>query len=300
MPIDLAHWRQLLSHHFAAVHTGSAPGSSFSGELEAHPVGEVEVYRVATTEHFVERSRQLIGDQSPRDIKIYAQFNGQAIISQGERSCHLGPGDMTIFAAHRPYVVRFPGPQEGVLLKFPATLVPTAESTVSDCAATVMSAHSDMGAIAFPGLKALSHPGHKLSAHAVELLLELIVHGFANNPDVHSVGRTDPLVERATALIEEHLADPELGVSMLAAALFVSPRYLQKKFAAQGTTISTVVRSMRLHRVRRDLTDPALREMSIHEIAQRHGIGDASHLSRTFKREFGLSPRQFRLSAVGR
>lgn len=60
--------------------------------------------------------------------------------------------------------------------------------------------------------------------------------------------------------------------------------------------IAAYVRKQRLARVLRDLasTTPALRALSIGEIASRHGFESDAHFSRLFKSVFGLSPSEAR------
>jgi AraC-like DNA-binding protein len=114
-------------------------------------------------------------------------------------------------------------------------------------------------------------------------------------------GRDEPRAAPAPALlaqvkvhIERNLGDPRLGPASIAAALYVSPRYLHRIFRAEGCTVSEWIRRARLERCRRDLADPALARETILAIAARWGMPDSAHFSRVFKAAYGCSPREFR------
>jgi hypothetical protein len=62
---------------------------------------------------------------------------------------------------------------------------------------------------------------------------------------------------RIHAFIEQHLGDADLTPGLVAAAHYISVRYLYRLFEAQGTTVATWIRHRRLEGCRKDLADPA-------------------------------------------
>jgi AraC-like DNA-binding protein len=98
--------------------------------------------------------------------------------------------------------------------------------------------------------------------------------------------------------IEERLADPDLRPDAIAAAHYVSTRRLQKLFKADGVTVTDWIRQRRLAACRRDLGDPALAGHTILAIATRWGLTNPAHFSRSFRAEYGCSPREFRAMHV--
>ena len=109
-------------------------------------------------------------------------------------------------------------------------------------------------------------------------------------------GRRAGVLHRVAQTIERRLAEPELSLTDVAAANGMSVRNLQKLFETFEKTFSTYVRSRRLERCRDDLASPLLGQLSISEICYRWGFTDPAYFSRTFRDEFGVSPREFRRS----
>jgi AraC-like DNA-binding protein len=95
-------------------------------------------------------------------------------------------------------------------------------------------------------------------------------------------------------LIEERLGDPELSPRSIAAAQFISVRYLHKLFETQQTSAADWIRQRRLERCARDLVDPALAGAPIGTIGARWGITNQAHLSRLFRARYGVSPSDYR------
>ncbi|MEU5261475.1 helix-turn-helix domain-containing protein [Amycolatopsis sp. NPDC021455] len=51
--------------------------------------------------------------------------------------------------------------------------------------------------------------------------------------------------------------------------------------------------------MRAQLADPALARRPVASLAAEWGIAEASHFSKLFRAEFGVSPREFRAAALG-
>lgn len=99
------------------------------------------------------------------------------------------------------------------------------------------------------------------------------------------------LVARAQAMILAGLSDP-LSVEALAREVGTNRQTLNQQFQNQlGLSVHTYRRQQRLRRAKKLLTEAGL---SIKSIATEVGYRHAADLSTVFKREFGLSPSQWR------
>lgn len=82
----------------------------------------------------------------------------------------------------------------------------------------------------------------------------------------------------------------------LAAELHMSSRTLMRKLKARGTSYQELIDGVRKERAQWFLTHTGY---PIEAIAEKLGYLDTSNFSRTFRRWFGVSPKEFRVSARG-
>lgn len=156
-----------------------------------------------------------------------------------------------------------------------------------------------------PALSSISVAPDRFGYMAAKLLDELIlrpdrpsrsvtVKGIPNVAERGSTLGTNPhghLVERAIAYIRRHATDG-IGPNDVAMHLRISRRLLDLRFSQteQGTVLSAIS-GCRLEAVRKMLEDTSL---TIDRISQNCGYGSPNHLMKVFKREFGLSMRDYR------
>lgn len=105
---------------------------------------------------------------------------------------------------------------------------------------------------------------------------------------------------RICQAIEAHLDDSELTPAQIAEKLHMSARYVQKLFQQAGSSFTRHVRQRRLERCRLDLASWNHRHLSICDICFRWGFNDAAHFSRSFRADFGTSPRAYRRQALAK
>jgi transcriptional regulator GlxA family with amidase domain len=103
-------------------------------------------------------------------------------------------------------------------------------------------------------------------------------------------------VDAAVAVMRRNIEVP-VPLSAIAASAGLTQRALEAAFrAALGRAPQAVYRGLRLRNARRLVVETS---MSIAEIAARCGYADASAMTRAFRGEFGVSPREMRRSAAG-
>jgi AraC-like DNA-binding protein len=103
---------------------------------------------------------------------------------------------------------------------------------------------------------------------------------------------------RIHAFIEQHLGDADLAPGLVAAAHYISVRYLYRLFEAQGETVAAWIRHRRLEGCRKELADPAFSAAPVSSVAARWGLPDSAHFSRLFRRTYGLPPAEYRRACL--
>ncbi|MFE4229212.1 helix-turn-helix domain-containing protein [Arthrobacter sp. NPDC056886] len=103
----------------------------------------------------------------------------------------------------------------------------------------------------------------------------------------------DTLFRRIMDYVRLHLLDPGLSAAGIAHAHDISVRYLYVILARESLSLGAWIREQRAHHAAGLLTDSA-HNLSIADIAYRTGYADQAHFSRSFRRWYGTSPREWR------
>jgi AraC-like DNA-binding protein len=142
--------------------------------------------------------------------------------------------------------------------------------------------------------------GARLGAAVLDLITVALAARLDRTEDVPPDTRQRALLQHIYAFIEARLTDPALSPGSIAAAQFISVRYLHRLFESEQTTVADWIRQRRLERCRRDLADPALRAEPVGAIAARWGLTNPAHFSRLFRAAYGAPPRAYRDHMVRR
>ncbi|MFD2100610.1 alpha/beta fold hydrolase [Flagellimonas iocasae] len=101
----------------------------------------------------------------------------------------------------------------------------------------------------------------------------------------------DSFLENVLEIIDMHLGDEAFGVEMLCREIGVSERQLQRKLkAVTNKSPIQLISSVRLHRAKELMLE---NKHNVAEIAYQTGFSNPSYFSKSFKREFGLTPSTF-------
>jgi AraC-like DNA-binding protein len=92
--------------------------------------------------------------------------------------------------------------------------------------------------------------------------------------------------------------DPELSLGAVAAAVECSPNYLTQRFTqVVGHHMHGYIVALRVDRACRELL---VTDRPIKQVALESGFRDTAALSRTFHRQVGVSPSEYRRIFAGR
>lgn len=115
--------------------------------------------------------------------------------------------------------------------------------------------------------------------------------GVVQRQSTDTTAVSDPLVSGALRFIREHAAEPIQVIDLLR-AMHVSRRKLEHQFMrVLGTTPAAEIRNARIERTKRLLVES---DLPISAIARQAGFNHTEVLIRTFRREVGMPPGEFR------
>jgi AraC-like DNA-binding protein len=261
-------------------------------DLDAFRVAEI-----AGNPHAVERTPGKVRSQPKDATFVSMMIDGDAFFYHSGGCLTLRPSDTVVYDTDQPYLFGFGSSMHQLLVDIPRELDERCEFPLRS-----------RGPVLVPG----DDPGAAgTSARALRRVLLGLVSDTAGAPDavgervldlVHAMctgrGTSSGAAHllAAKTYIAGHLGDPGLCVDDVARAVGVTPRHLNRAFAAEQTTVAQYLVARRLDRAKADLAAPELAGLRIADIAFRWGFSSQAHFSRLFRARFGCSPTEMRLS----
>ena len=295
-------WRQFMSLRYpgAQVFSGGQ-GRNFRTRYCSWQFGGLEFTEI----HSASRQSLQVPQPEPAAPDSYylpLQLNGSFYSGQYGRECHGGVRSMLLLDSHVPHWRDLGADSHLLNVRLPK---PMLERYLADPQAVCMnpvSADSGHGALVWDFINVLWARRAKLRAADMSVLTELVTRmiaslfGALRDEEVETSRATDNQRCRVLECMAANLGDPQLDVQSVAAACGISPRYVHMLMRYTGRTFSQYLLEHRLERCRSALEGRPGRR-SITEIAFGWGFNDVSHFSRSFRKRYGLSPREFRRQA---
>jgi AraC-like DNA-binding protein len=291
---------------------------SFLGEadrirarIQTMALGPVQMSVMSYTPLLSQRTPRLIRQSDPETYQLALTTAGRQGIEQARTSASLAPGELLLYDSSLPFTA-LAGPGHpgatAMLLQFPRRLLPLPDRAVAPLCGTALDGRTGLGRLLRQLLSGLAdeHAGLtpvdsiRLGSTAIDLTVALLAHQADREPLLPVHSRQRVLFARVSAYIADHLHDPGLTPGAVAAAHFISARYLHRVFQQHGTTVGDVIRQQRLARCRRDLADPAQHTVPIAAIARRWGYPRPSDFTRAFRTSIGMTPREYRAAVRAR
>lgn len=112
--------------------------------------------------------------------------------------------------------------------------------------------------------------------------------------DSHTGGRYRAVIVKAREYINKHYASGDISLSSTASYVGISPNHLSMVFSREtGENFVEYLTRIRLEKAKQLLQNTAMKSA---EIAFEVGFSDPHYFSHIFKKNVGLSPREYRLS----
>jgi AraC family transcriptional activator of tynA and feaB len=273
----------------------------FHGSIERRNIAGLELTRFSSTPISFAKFPVVSANSVDRFSIVITQLQGVRCYSQDGATAILNPGDSTLIDSGHSWSSNCAGECSRLYLRVPRWLMETKLRLTNLPLLPRISGASGLGVTLFRLATSLYQEAPVLTLEegtsAIEAYLEILSAsiGYPERRSQDVGSHSTELLSRVEQFIETHLAEPTLNPAEIANAVGISVRHLHRLFSSRGSTVTECIRERRLQRCRMELCDPRSAEHNITEIAFFWGFSDSAHFSRCFKRQFGVSPRAFRL-----
>lgn len=285
-------YRTVIAAGFQGLECEAADAQQFTGQVVGAQHGKVSFYRINAAPHRVQRARRHIAHADPHMVKFSLQLSGQSTLQHRGRQVQSRPGDLVAYDTREPYEVTFDEASDILVIQLERSRFAIDDDALEAALAQPLETDAAAPAVGFftelaKHVKLVELPtGQHYADGSVHMITPLLA--AAGGAEGNERSR---LLATIDAYIDEHLGDEHLGPTQLAAAHFISVRYLHALFRSRGTTVGQVVKNKRLRAALRMLQDPAYAGVSVGSIGARVGIPNPAQFSRSFKARYGCTPR---------
>ncbi|TWS99830.1 helix-turn-helix domain-containing protein [Reyranella sp. CPCC 100927] len=266
--------------------------------------GDVDQVRTGSTPCIVVRNSKQSLDGGNNHIILIFVVRGRLTVEQDGRMAILGPGDGTLCVADRPYAVRHESAPDHFAIRLPRTRL-SDPCDLRTLTALRFAEAPGVGRLLFAFACDLREHAaafdnilfERLTEH-LAALLETLLSELNNRAVSLSSASQEATIIKAKAVILAHLHDAALTPARVAAVLNLSPRYLNRLFQREGTSVMRYVWDKRLRNAASELVSFTHGDEPVKLIALRNGFKNASHFSTAFRDAFGWSPSDYRDRAL--
>ncbi len=248
----------------------------------------------------VHRGERRAAEDHQRTMMLSVVASGNSVFRHNDTISDATRGDVVPYSSTLPYSATFDGVAKHTFMIDYGILALPDRTLEAQLGRTFSRGHILGGIVARYLADLGSHAVYLPDAerHALERpTLELLRALFATTAGDDDLAR-EPLHKsldvRLLQYLKMHVRDPDLTVGRLAREHGISERYAYLVLSRQGVSPAEWIRTERLTGAARDLRQRATRPPTISEIACSWGFPDQANFTRAFRREYGVSPREYR------
>jgi AraC-like DNA-binding protein len=296
----LTRWNDVTGAATTPLAADPVDKANFRAQLRYAELSSLKLSEIHSAASTVSHSKEHVAIVREPEFLIALQLDGACKFSQTGTDALLKPGDFALFDNTLPFYVSTTGTHKLLVLAFSHA---TLEQHVT-CPQALLGRRM-RGDVGLSGLA--SHfirgfwsgcqcrPDEFSLPHTVDAVLDVIAAVFAQSASETRVSSLAAVWRvRIRDYVEQHLHEPGLTPTQIAAALRISPRYLHHLFDGEDETVAKYLQGRRLEKCARELSDPSQSSRSVTEIALSYGFNNSSHFSRVFRTRYRTTPRDYR------
>ena len=298
----LSVWGQFLSHlqPVALEPLPNAKSGNFHGRLRLAHLGDLRISLLHATEHCLRNKPPIISGKPRKEYVLVMPLTGTIVVRQSHTDIPLGRNQSLLINISYPVETLYMSPASCLQIMIPEARLRHLQKMLPDRTPQTIDSQNGLGMILrnqslgmISGLNDVTceKACHALGEQLVNLLTITMQHA---QPEHQKVSPEQKRLATILTAIDQQLEDPDISTNSVADAACISRAYLFKLLKRHQTSFRLEVLNRRLGRAKELLKDPALSHVPVSDIAWRLGFNSHSHFSRTFQKETGVSPSDFR------
>ena len=266
----------------------------FIGEVECFLLGDTEIAFIKNNANKIVRKADEIDRVNNRFCFLILQYSGKIQLNYKNETLILNEGDIVLLDPVET-ISMFP---QGLVSQISVHLSreKLLKENISSEYFGKLITQNMSGFLLKNIMKNMSAENIKLwyateDGNAFEDALIALIKPTINYKNMHD---SNNLMEKAERYIIENLAKPDLTPKLIAEHIGVSLWHLYRLFLQENLSINKYIQLKRLEKIKADLLDKKNKQSSITQIALKWGFWDGAHFSKIFKKNYGVSPKEFR------
>jgi len=291
-------WTSVLNETYGRWEVGKPDKSDFFGAVKSYDNTIVKVIDCMCDPCAAIRNRASVVADDRETLTIQLVLQGHEYIDFDDEKITLKPGDLLIWDSTKPMSFWVQERLHKVSVVLPLqrfrSWLPRSWFSIQH----YIDGHSNSGRLLAEHIQSLSRSVFRGGCKDDYALIDATIGLLVNALNIENADGPKPL--RVTQLYHTkqymmaNIRDSSLSPTKIAKAGRMSPRYLHWLFESTDETVNQYIFHQRLDLCARDLLNPRMQHRKLSDIALSWGFSDATHFSKRFKQEYGVSPRAFR------
>ncbi len=295
-------WESALDQSHLPWRLTAEPADEFGAQLSMRQFDGYRLIRCACDATRGSRTLNEIARTEGRALSLLHLRQGQEAITIADSEIVLHAGDLVLWDSERRMTFEVPERLEKLTLMFPHTALTSIFPNAEDYVGRVITRRRGLSTLLTQYLDAIEQEMWTMSTDdltaAMKPTMDLLATVLTMESRLPKQSLRTLTLNRIQHYIISNLADPSLSPQTIAGCNGITPRYLHLLFEDVGTSVSNWIKIRRLERCRDDIHCSQAIGRTITEVAYAWGFNNPSHFSKAFKKQFGLSPRDYRRQAA--
>jgi AraC-like DNA-binding protein len=299
-------WNTMLGELIDAVQVLPRDPLHFDGTLIRQRVGALTLFEVRCASVRVRHQRSITARGRRPSFQLLMPLQSEFTLSHGDRpSTTVSCGSFCLIDRTAPYEMIHGDGLRTLGVEFPRTLLENCLPGATQYAGAVVRPDSGASRVLGGLLRTLGTELNSEDAAGTlppiiaSSLAGFVAAAFADHHGAMALRGSKARLPAYREYVDAHLGDGDFRPLDVARHFDVSERYVRMIFQSSGEPLSAFLLRRRLERAAELLRNDYYAGHTITDIALECGFNGASHFGQSFRRRFGMTPRDYRNAAAG-